>query len=364
MTPRHGVVAGKFYPPHAGHHLLVRTAARVCERVTVVVMAASVESLSLERRVAWMREVHASEPNVTVVGVVDDLPIDYQDDTIWRGHVAHIQEALAGAAIDAVFTSEAYGDELARRLGVKHALVDPGRTLADVSATRVRADPVAFWECLAPCVRAHLAFRVVVVGAESTGKTTLAAALADRLCARGGAWARTRWVPEVGRDVTADKLAEARARASLEGRAAPSMEDLAWATADFVEIARAQNEAEARAAAQGGPVLVCDTDAFATGIWHERYMGTRAAAVEALARPARRELVLLTHHDDVPFVQDGLRDGASVRRWMTAAFVERLEASGRPWRWLRGDREARLVHAEAAAEALVAEGLQLAPPLG
>jgi len=38
MTARHGLVIGKFYPPHAGHHLLVRTAARACERVTVIVL--------------------------------------------------------------------------------------------------------------------------------------------------------------------------------------------------------------------------------------------------------------------------------------------------------------------------------------
>lgn len=51
MTPRHGLIIGKFYPPHAGHHLLVRTAAAVCSRVTVVVMAAEMESVPLQRRV-------------------------------------------------------------------------------------------------------------------------------------------------------------------------------------------------------------------------------------------------------------------------------------------------------------------------
>jgi len=369
VTPRHGLVLGKFYPPHAGHHLLVRTASRVCERVTVVVMAASVESLPLDLRVSWMREVHAAQPNVRVAGIGDDLPIDYEDDAIWTGHVGLVREALARAdaaapAVDAVFTSEPYGAELARRLGARSVLVDLDRSLLPVSASAVRAAPVAYWSYLAACVRAHLAFRVVIVGAESTGKTTLAAALAERLRARGGAWGRTLWVPEVGRDVTIDKLAEARAHAVLEGRAAPRMEDLVWATGDFVAIARAQAEAEARSAAEGGPVLVCDTDAFATGVWHERYVGARSADVEALSSPARREVVLLTHPDDVPFIQDGLRDGASVRQWMTETFVHRLDDSGRPWQWLRGEGAERLARAERAVDALVAEGLRLAPPLG
>lgn len=47
MTVTHGLVIGKFYPPHAGHHLLVRTAARTCRQVTVVVMAAFTESIPL-----------------------------------------------------------------------------------------------------------------------------------------------------------------------------------------------------------------------------------------------------------------------------------------------------------------------------
>ena len=47
----HGLVMGKFYPPHVGHRLLVRTAAATCERVTVLVLAHPAESISLEDRV-------------------------------------------------------------------------------------------------------------------------------------------------------------------------------------------------------------------------------------------------------------------------------------------------------------------------
>ncbi|HEX5201994.1 MAG TPA: adenylyltransferase/cytidyltransferase family protein [Actinoplanes sp.] len=36
----HGLIVGKFYPPHLGHHELIRAAERECERVTVVVAPA------------------------------------------------------------------------------------------------------------------------------------------------------------------------------------------------------------------------------------------------------------------------------------------------------------------------------------
>jgi NadR type nicotinamide-nucleotide adenylyltransferase len=344
----HGLIVGKFYPPHAGHHLLVRAAARVCRRVSVLVMASSLETLPLERRLAWLREVHAADANVELAGGLDDVPIDLEDPAIWDAHEERFRATLATIArepVDAVFTSERYGDELARRFGARHVCVDLARALAPISGSAARADLAAAWPWLEPPTRAGLALRVVVVGAESTGKTTLAAGLAEALRARGGAHGLTRWVPEHGRAYTAWKLAAARAEAALAGRPAPRLEELRWTGDDFLEIAAAQaarEEAEARA---GGPVLICDTDVFATGVWHERYLGERSPAVEALA--TRGALYLLCD-DDVAFVQDGLRDGEHLRRWMTRRFAERLEETGRRHVVLRGDRLAGALAAVAA----------------
>ena len=359
MTPEHGLVIGKFYPPHAGHHLLVRTAAALCKRVSVVVMAAAWERIPLADRVAWMREVHAGEPNVAVTGVRDDHPVDYQSDAVWRAHVALMLEgarALSPAPVDAVFTSEGYGPELGRRLGARHVPVDPERGLVPMSGTAVRRDPATAWEHLSPPVRAGLARRVVIVGAESTGKTTLAAELAAALRARGGPFGLTRWVPEYGREHTIRLFAQARARAALEGTPAPRLEDLPWSSPDFALIAAAQSRMEDAEARAGGPVLVCDTDAFATGIWHERYVGRRDPETEAQAQSRRGALYLLTDPEDVPFVQDGLRDGERIRRWMTGVFAERLEATGRSWSWLRGARAARLEAAVAAVAEMLERG--------
>jgi NadR type nicotinamide-nucleotide adenylyltransferase len=267
-----------------------------------------------------------------------------------------------------VFTSEDYGDELARRFAARHVCVDAARELAPVSGTAVRADPVACWTWLEPPVRAYLAKRLVIVGAESTGKTSLARELRDSLAARGGAFAETRWVPEFGRDYTVDKLALARADAVWRGLPRPTMDDLVWTTEDFVAIARAQNALEEREARVGGPILVCDTDAFATGVWHERYQRSRAPQVEALADP-RPRLYLVTHPDDVPFAQDGIRDGEHLRDWMTDVFVERLRASPHRFEFLRGSRSERVARASDAVDRWLAQGfakefVDAARPLG
>ena len=362
---RHGLIVGKFYPPHAGHHLLVRTAARACDRVTVAVLGSSVETMPLDVRAACLREVHADETNVTVVTEADDYPIDYDDARVWDLHMEVIRAAVGragGGAVDAVFTSEPYGAELARRLDARNVCLDPGRELVPVSGTAVRRDPAAHWSALAAPVRSWLARRVVLVGGESTGKTTLAAQIAESLARRGGAFASCSWVAEWGRAYALDKLAAARAETLLAGRPPARPEDLAWSRAEFEAIARAQAAAEERAARAGGPVLVCDTDAFATAIWAERYTGRAVAEVEAIAASARPHLYLLSDVEGAPFVQDGTRDGESVRSWMTRRLVERLEAEGRSYTWLQGTLDERRSSALAAIDRLLAAGWGFAPP--
>ncbi|WP_030720102.1 AAA family ATPase [Streptomyces sp. NRRL F-2580] len=350
----HGLVLGKFYPPHAGHHHLVRTAQDQCERLTVLVCAASVESVPLADRVAWMREAH---PGAEVVGAVDDIPVDLHDPAIWEAHMAVFRSAVPGR-VDAVFTSEEYGSELARRFGAEEVLVDRERTLFPVSGTAVRRDPVGSWEFLGPTVRAALTRRVVVLGAESTGTTTLSRALADHYRRRGGVWAKTGWVAEYGRRYSEEKLAAARA-----ADPAASWADVSFTSEEFPVIARRQDADEEQAARLGSPVLFCDTDSFATGIWHERYMGGRNPEVERIAARSRRDLYLLTDHADVPFEDDGLRDGPQLRPWMTERFRAELERTGRRFLVVRGDRAARLETAVRAVDELLAEGWHFTDPL-
>ncbi|MFF4583564.1 AAA family ATPase [Streptomyces sp. NPDC001389] len=350
----HGLVLGKFYPPHAGHHHLVRTAQDQCERLTVLVCAASVESVPLADRVAWMREEH---PGADVVGAVDDVPVDLHDPAVWEAHMA-IFRAAVGRPVDAVFTSEEYGTELARRFGAEEVCVDPARTLFPVSGTAVRADPAGCWEFLGPAVRAALTRRVVVLGAESTGTTTLSRELAAHYRRRGGVWAKTGWVAEYGRAYSEEKLAAARAAAP-----SASWEDVSFTSREFPVIARRQDADEERAARLGSPVLFCDTDSFATGIWHERYVGGRNHEVERIAARTRRDLYLLTDHEGVPFEDDGLRDGPQLRPWMTARFRRELARTGRRFLVVGGDRRARLEQAVAAVDGLLAEGWYFTAPL-
>jgi HTH-type transcriptional repressor of NAD biosynthesis genes len=358
---RRGLVIGKFYPPHAGHHRLIDTAAQACDAVVVVVAPSRAESIPLDLRLAWLREVHRSAAHVRFVGTYDDHPIDYGDPGAWDAHCATFQAATGDVRFDAVFSSEPYGDELARRFRARHVSVDPPRLGVPISGTAIREDPVANWAFLAPPVRAWLTRRVVVLGAESTGTTTIARALARQLRLRGGVWADTQWTPEYGRAHTEIKLAALRAA----NGACAGVEALTWDRGDFTTVVKEQRATEETAARAGSPVLVCDTDVFATAVWEERYLGSVSAEVAQAARDAaqRADLYLLTSDDGVPFVDDGMRDGEHLRTWMSGRFRAELSRAGVDWVELTGRYRKRLATAVAACDELVAGGWRFAEPL-
>ena len=103
--------------------------------------------------------------------------------------------------------------------------------------------------------------------------------LAARFRARGGVWARTACVEEYGREHTELKWAADVAAAERHGTAPPALDEIGWDTGDFDVVGAEQTRRENDAARNGSPLLVCDTDAFATATWERRYLG-------AAARPA------------------------------------------------------------------------------
>ncbi|MGA4730230.1 AAA family ATPase [Micromonospora taraxaci] len=343
----HGMVVGKFYPPHAGHHALIEAAAARCAEVTVVVAPSRRESIPLTLRLDWLRKMHADRPWVRFVGRYDDHPVDYDDPAVWDAHCAVFRAAVGSRRVDAVFSSEAYGVELARRFDAVPVSVDPDRRTVPVSGTAVRADPAGHWRWLSPPVRAWFVRRVVVVGAESTGTTTMAEALAAHY--------GTPWVPEYGRELTARKLARLRERVPQA-----SVFDVTWDPDDFRTVVREQQAAEDAAARTSGPLLICDTDARATAVWEERYLGSASPEIRAAAR--RPALYLLTDHQGVPFTDDGLRDGEHLRAWMTERFRTELAGCGVPVVELSGTHAERLARAVRACDDLLAAGWSLADP--
>lgn len=316
-----GLVIGKFYPPHRGHKHLIDSARAQVDRLIVIVAHHPSQTILGELRKAWLEEIH---PDCEIHLVPDELE---DDSAQWAEFTIH----HLGRSPDIVFSSEAYGSEYARLMNARHGMIDQARVTVPISGTAVRSSPLDHLDFLEPCVRAHFIRRIVLIGAESTGKTTLAPLLAEHF--------QTRWVPEYGREHWQQKVRGLTMDGPLPG----------WSEEEFVHIATEQQTRENLAARSANRILICDTNAFATGTWYERYYGRRSDRVDAIGKEAKADLYLLTA-SDIPFVQDGFRDGERIRHWMHKRFHEQFSPGPSPWALITGDYSNRLKTAISAIE--------------
>jgi HTH-type transcriptional repressor of NAD biosynthesis genes len=324
---RRGLVVGKFFPPHKGHKLLIDTAIEQCENVTVMVCQRTWEKPTASLRAHWIRQIHKDffggdegmqlrDDSSKVIVIHNTLPDD--DSKLWADFTIN----TLGYAPDAVFSSEDYGNLYAEHMGAVHVCVDKARLQVPISGTLVRSGPLGYFDYLEPIVRGYYVRRFCVVGAESTGTTTLARGLAQ--------YFDTYWVPEYGRLYT-EQMPDALTHE--------------WRTQEFTHIAEMQITWEDQAAELANKVLICDTDPFATQMFHITYMGERSADVDYIVRDRTYRLYFLTSPDGVEYEDDGMRKPAYFREKMHRLFVDELTEANRPFVEIVGSRECRLASA-------------------
>ena len=164
--------------------------------------------------------------------------------------------------------------------------------------------------------------RIVLYGPESTGKTTLAKALAAHYA--------TQWVPEFARNYLQEKWDREQAVCSLN---------------DLPTIARGQLSAENDALVKANEFLFCDTNCWVTKVWSETHFdGYCAPEIQALCENAHYDLYLLTQ-TDLPWVKDDLRDRPQQRQQMFHHFKQQLIEHQLPFIEVGGTQQHRLENA-------------------
>jgi len=161
---------------------------------------------------------------------------------------------------------------------------------------------------------------IALLGAESTGKTELAEALAGRIAALTGL--RCTWVPELLRE-----WCDAQGRTPHVG--------------EQIDIARGQQARIADAAA-AHEVVVCDTTALMTAVYSRYVFGDDSLDAWAAAEHRRCAWTLVTALD-LPWLPDGLqRDGPQAREPVDALLRELLAVHALPWSLVSGEGERRV----------------------
>jgi len=150
--PISGLIVGRFCPPHLGHSFMIDAAASKVDQLVVMVNTRDGETVPGELRAQWLADLH---PDVAVVEVRHDLPTDFGNEELWARWMDLFRSKwpLDGDGPDVVFSSEIYGNEIARRFGAEAVVIDAERVAVPISATRVRERPLEHLHFLAPPVR-------------------------------------------------------------------------------------------------------------------------------------------------------------------------------------------------------------------
>lgn len=324
MSKTRGLTLGKFAPFHRGHQLVIETAlGEMDEVVALIYDCPQITTVPLPVRADWIRKLY---PSVHVVEAWDG-PIEVGDTpAIMRAHENYIIDELGIKDITHFYSSEFYGAHMSQALNAHNRVVDRDRVAVPISASIIRQNPFAHRKYLHPCVYRDLITNVVLLGAPSTGKTTLAAQLAQKY--------GTVWMPEYGREYWEQHQIERRL----------TMQQL-------VDIAEGHLQREEALLSQADRYLFTDTNALTTHTFSLYYHGDAAPRLKELAGCAvsRYDLVFVCDID-IPYEDSWDRSGEVNRRVFQKQILSDLLARKIPFVLLRGDLNVRIKTVDAALE--------------
>lgn len=171
--------------------------------------------------------------------------------------------------------------------------------------------------------------RIVIIGAECTGKSELSALLADIY--------ETVWVKEYAREYL-DQL------------------DRPYGPADLNLIARGQVAQEDAMATKANKVLICDTDPYVIKVWSNFKYGYCDQEILDMIARRKYDLYLLTYID-IPWVSDPLREHPDEREELYSIYLQEMQNQSVPFVQVKGNRRERRKIATSAIDSLLTDSL-------
>lgn len=316
---RTGLVLGKFMPLHAGHTVLIDFGLKHCDRLIVLICSSDKEEIAGEVRVNWLNQIANDNSRLQIEHLhynEDHLPntsvSSREVSKLWASKIGELFPQL-----DILFSSEPYGDYMAEFLGIEHKCFDFERSRVKISASSILKDPFGNWDFIAEPAKPYFVKKIVLLGSESTGKSTLAEQLAKEF--------NTMHVPEMARDII-EKTKEV-------------------VYDDLIKIATLHAQTILDYTKKANRLLVCDTDVNITESYSE-YLFKQPLVVPDWIKQANKADLYIFLETDCPFVQDGTRLSEEERNDLSKHHKQHLTNAGINYKVIAGNWDERFEQAK------------------
>lgn len=322
---KNSLVLGAFSPPHKGHIYLINTAIKHSEKTHVFVCHRDIDTIDGQYRYETIRYIYSNNPNVIIYNIKhnkDDYPGEFGTtiDEFYEMWVNIIYSYVK--KLDVVFTSEDYGDEFAQYLGIKHFLVDRLRIKYDICGTDIRTNPHDNWKYIPNLVKSYFTKKIVLVGPESSGKSTLTKLIAKKL--------KTKYVNEYGAEYIKNI-----------GLNKNTKNNKKFTILDISHIAAGQIYLEDESLKKPKKIIIHDTDLITTQIWSEIYFNDCPKWIVDESYKRTYDMYLLMDID-FDWVDDGSREFPEKRKTHFNRIKSELEKRNIKYTLISGSIENRL----------------------
>lgn len=175
--PKVGVYFGKFIPPHRGHLNTILNAATTCQKLYVIVsdnknitkqicLEAGINEIPLAKRIQWLSQELIDMPHIKVDALDEtNIPLYPNGWDLWTKEL----QKIVGESINVFFCGETeYVEKLKEYFpNAEVNLFDSDRTYFNISATKIRSNPIKYWDYILGPARPFFAKKVLIAGTES-----------------------------------------------------------------------------------------------------------------------------------------------------------------------------------------------------
>ena len=280
-----GIYGGSFNPLHLGHLECIIKAAGLCKELYIVISYRDNETdVPLRVKIRWVYQLTKHIGNVKIITLKDET-VDKKDytESYWDSDSRIVKDKI-GKKIDVVFSGDDYDENSFWNKCYEESdyIVFPRNKY---NSTEIRGDLYGHWDWMPQVVRTYFTKKVLLIGGESSGKSTLTINIAN--------YFNTVYLEEVGRDLS-----------ELSGT------DIYMLPEDFTRILLEHKAKEFRLIEKSNKVFFEDTDCLITHFFldflNDEESQKNGKLADAIAALNSYDLILFLE-PDVEWVQDGDR---------------------------------------------------------